>query len=73
MQRPKIHLQKHRLKAFSKTLELVECSLQQRIDFITDYNEIYKFPAVLTKKNLRHYRRMLKATKELRNLQRNDL
>lgn len=60
-------IQKHRMTAFLKTLDVLETSLQGKINFIVKYNEIYHFPSAIARNNLRHYRRSIKAVQQLKN------
>lgn len=66
MQKRKLHLQRHRLRAFAATLEQVECRLERDIKFLTDFAEIYKFPKRITRRNLKQYKKMMEAAKLLK-------
>ena len=68
MRTQKTHLQKHRIKAFTATLEQLETRLHQKLGFYDQYSELYHFPKMLTRRNLRKYKRWLKATKALRDI-----
>jgi hypothetical protein len=59
-------LQKHQVAAFIKTMQAIEADLLRRINFIEEYNELYKFPAAIARENLREYRRQLKAINNLK-------
>lgn len=59
-------LQKHQLAAFSKSLLAIETDLQQKIRFIENYADVYRFPLTIVKRNLRSWRRQLKAVDELK-------
>lgn len=69
----KTNLQGHRLKAFTATLEQLETRLQQKITFVNDYAVIYKFPKMLTRRNLRQYKRWMKAVQELKDIEQKHL
>lgn len=69
----KTNLQKHRLNAFTVTLEQLETRLEQKIKFVTDYSEVYKLPKMLTRRNLRQYKRWLQAAKELKEIEQKHL
>jgi hypothetical protein len=60
-------LQKHQVAAFNKTLVKIEADLSSKIRFIEHYNDVYKFPAAITRDNLRTYKRQLKAIEKLKN------
>lgn len=61
-------MQRHQKIAFLKTLDKIESDLQQRINFITDYDMVYKFPASIARTNLRHYKKKLKAIQQLKDI-----
>lgn len=73
MQRRKTHLQKHRLKAFTSTLEQVSTRIDQKIKFLEDYAEVYKMPVMLTRKNLQQLRNWQRAADTLKSIQLNQL
>lgn len=69
----KTHLQSHRLKAFTATLNHLEERIIKRMEFINGYSDVYQFPVSLTKRSLRKYRRWLKAAQELKDLEKKHL
>lgn len=60
-------LQKHQVAAFNKTLFAVEAELLKRIQFIEQWNDVYKFPVSVSRENLRRYKAQLKAIDKLKN------
>jgi hypothetical protein len=63
------HLQGPRLKAFSDTLNALEKQLQRKIEFIEANAVIYQFPARITRLHLRQYNKWLRATRNLKNIE----
>lgn len=69
MQRKKTFIQKHRLKAFTATLEQVEKALIKSLEFSTNYAEVYHFPKAITRNNTRRLKKWIKAAQQLKDLE----
>lgn len=69
----KAHLQKHRIAAFTKTLILIDLRLQRNIKFLEDYAAVYRFPKMLTRRNLKQLQEWQKAAKLLQSLEPKNL
>lgn len=65
----KTNIQAHRVKAFIKTLEQLEICITQKIKYITDYASVFKFPIILTAKNLRKLKKWQRACRELKDIE----
>jgi hypothetical protein len=55
------NLQGHRLKAFYKTLLLIEDKIERDKKFIKEYADVYHFPKMKTRKNLKTMDQQIKA------------
>jgi hypothetical protein len=55
------NLQGHRLRAFYKTLLLIEQKIERDKKFIKEYAAVYKFPKMKTRKNLKTMDQQIKA------------
>jgi hypothetical protein len=55
------NLQGHRLKAFYKTLLLIEDKIERDKKFIKEYADVYRFPKMKTRKNLKTMDQQIKA------------
>ena len=55
------NLQAQRLKAFYKTLLLIEDKIERDKKFIKEYAAVYKFPKMKTRKNLKTMNQQIKA------------
>ena len=73
MQQRKLHLQKHRMRAFNATLSQLEARLIQQIKWVTEMSEVYHYPKSISRRNVRNYKRWLKATEQLKQIEQKDL
>ena len=62
------NLQAHRLKAFYKTLLLIEDKIERDKKFIKEYADIYRFPKMKTRKNLKTIDQQIKAINIIKQL-----
>ena len=62
------NLQAHRLRAFYKTLLLIEDKIERDKKFIKEYAAVYKFPKMKTRKNLKTMDQQIKAINIIKQL-----
>ena len=62
-------IQSHQLHHLLKTLQIVEDNLGRSIRFLTDYAQVYRFPKMITRRNLKELKKMKDAAESLKDLQ----
>ncbi len=73
MQKRKTALQGHRMRAFAATLSVIESQLENRLNYLVAYREVYQLPKRLTQRNVRDYKRWIKSVKNLKDLERKHI